>query len=175
MRGIFLLSLMAVLSLGLIPVSAGAAGDNKVVYHINLGNEQATDALRNIKNHLAVDPKAKIVVVTHSAGIDFLLEGAEDKNGNPYSGPVAALAARQQSDTQQNLGASNGADEICCILLAAEPVLHLGRGFRAHEFGKDVGVEQDTAHAQSFGARVNRAARRFGIGRSSALRPAKRR
>ena len=94
MRNIFLLGLMALLSLGLIPVNARAAGDNKVVYHINLGNEQATDALRNIKNHLAVDPKAKIVVVTHSAGVDFLLQGAEDKNGNLYSGPVAELAAK---------------------------------------------------------------------------------
>lgn len=94
MRKIFLLGLMAVLSLGLIPVNTSAAGDNKVVYHINLGNEQATDALRNIKNHLAVDPKAKIVVVTHSAGVDFLLEGAEDKNGNLYSGPVSELAAK---------------------------------------------------------------------------------
>ncbi len=94
MRKIFLLGLLALLSLGLIPVNANAAGDNKVVYHINLGNEQATDALRNIKNHLTVDPKAKIVVVTHSAGVDFLLEGAEDKNGNLYSGPVSELAAK---------------------------------------------------------------------------------
>ena len=95
MRKLFLLSLFAVLSLGLMPFNAGhAAGANKVIYHLNLGNEQSTDALRNISNHLAVDPKAKIVVVTHSAGVDFLLEGAEDKNGNPYSGPVAALAAK---------------------------------------------------------------------------------
>jgi intracellular sulfur oxidation DsrE/DsrF family protein len=95
MRKLFLLSLIALLPLGLIPVNASyAAGANKVIYHVNLGNEQATDALRNIQNHLAVDPTAKIVVVTHSAGVDFLLEGAEDKNGNPYSGPVAALAAK---------------------------------------------------------------------------------
>ena len=95
MRKLFLLSLFAVLSLGLMPFNAShAAGANKVVYHVNLGNEQATDALRNISNHLAVDPTAKIVVVTHSAGVDFLLEGAEDKNGNPYSGPVTALAAK---------------------------------------------------------------------------------
>ena len=95
MRKLFLLILMAVLSLGLIQINTSyAAGGDKVVYHVNLGNEQATDALRNISNHLAVDPTAKIVVVTHSAGVDFLLEGAEDKNGNPYSGPVAALAAK---------------------------------------------------------------------------------
>ena len=95
MRKIFLLSLVAVLALGLMPFNASHADRaNKVVYHINLGNEQATDALRNIKNHLAIDPKAKIVVVAHSAGVDFLLEGAEDKNGNPYSGPVAELSAK---------------------------------------------------------------------------------
>jgi len=95
MRKLFILSLIALLPLGLMPVNTSyAAGANKVVYHVNLGNEQATDALRNISNHLAVDPTAKIVVVTHSAGVDFLLEGAEDKNGNPYSGPVAALAAK---------------------------------------------------------------------------------
>ena len=95
MRKFFLLSLIAVLSLGLVPVNTGyAAGANKVIYHVNLGNEQATDALRNINNHLTVDPTAKIVVVTHSAGVDFLLEGAEDKNGNPYSGLVQPLAAK---------------------------------------------------------------------------------
>ena len=95
MRKFFLLGFIAALSLGLVPVNASyAAGANKVIYHLNLGNEQSSDALRNISNHLAVDPTAKIVVVTHSAGVDFLLEGAEDKNGNPYSGPVAALAAK---------------------------------------------------------------------------------
>jgi hypothetical protein len=95
MRKLFLLSLIAVLSLGLIPFNTSyAAEGNKVIYHVNLGNEQATDALRNINNHLSVDSTVKIVVVTHSAGVDFLLQGAEDKNGNPYSGPVAALAAK---------------------------------------------------------------------------------
>jgi intracellular sulfur oxidation DsrE/DsrF family protein len=95
MRKFLLLGFIAALSLGLVPVNTSyAAGANKVIYHLNLGNEQSSDALRNISNHLAVDPTAKIVVVTHSAGVDFLLEGAEDKNGNPYSGPVAALAAK---------------------------------------------------------------------------------
>lgn len=90
-----LFSLITVLSLGLIPVNASyAAGGNNVLYHVNLGNEQATDALRNINNHLSVDPTAKIVVVTHSKGVDFLLEGAEDDKGNPYSGTVTKLAAK---------------------------------------------------------------------------------
>ena len=47
------------------------------------------------RNHLdATDSKAKIVIVTHAKGIDFLLDGARDKNGNPYSVPVEKLKAR---------------------------------------------------------------------------------
>jgi intracellular sulfur oxidation DsrE/DsrF family protein len=64
----------------------------KVVYHVNEGNEQASNALRNIRNHLTADPTAKIVVVTHFKGIDFLLEGAQDKNGNPYDAMVDELS-----------------------------------------------------------------------------------
>ena len=86
---------IATLFLGLLTMNASfAAGGDKVQYHVNLGNDQATDALRNINNHLAVDPKARIVVVTHSKGVDFLLEGAEDSNKNPYAGTVTKLAAR---------------------------------------------------------------------------------
>jgi uncharacterized protein len=66
----------------------------KTVYHVNQGLQQATDALRNIRNHLAVDPKAKITVVAHAAGIDFLLDGAKDKNGNPYDALVQDLVSQ---------------------------------------------------------------------------------
>jgi uncharacterized protein len=66
----------------------------KTVYHLNQGLQQATDALRNIRNHLAVDPKAKITVVAHAAGIDFLLDGAVDKNGNPYDALVQDLVSQ---------------------------------------------------------------------------------
>jgi uncharacterized protein len=55
---------------------------------------QALKGLRNIRNHLDVDPKAKITVVTHALGVDFLLEGQKDVNGSPFAGPVAALVAR---------------------------------------------------------------------------------
>jgi len=66
----------------------------KVVYHVN-DTDSATAALRNVGNHLdATDGKAKIVVVTHAKGIDFLLDGAHDKNGNPYNIPVEKLKAR---------------------------------------------------------------------------------
>jgi len=64
----------------------------KVVYHLNEGLEQATNALRNIRNHLSVDPGAKIVVVAHSQGVHFLLEGAKDKHKNPYNVAVETLS-----------------------------------------------------------------------------------
>jgi intracellular sulfur oxidation DsrE/DsrF family protein len=72
--------------------TAIAADTVKVVYHFSDGLEQASNGLRNIKNHLSADPAAKIVVVAHFKGIDFLLEGAEDKNKNPYSVTVEELA-----------------------------------------------------------------------------------
>lgn len=66
----------------------------KVVYHFNEGIEQAANGLRNIRNHLSADPKAKIVVVTHFKGVDFLLEGAKDKNGNPFDSAVDDLSLK---------------------------------------------------------------------------------
>jgi hypothetical protein len=69
-----------------------AAGPIKTVYHLSEGLEQATVALRYIRNHLSADPKAKIVVVAHASGVDFLLEGAEDKNKNPYNVAVEDLS-----------------------------------------------------------------------------------
>jgi intracellular sulfur oxidation DsrE/DsrF family protein len=66
----------------------------KVVYHINEGLDQASNGLRNIRNHLTADPKAKIVVVTHAGGINFLLEGAKDKNGSPYAAAVDDLSLK---------------------------------------------------------------------------------
>jgi len=64
---------------------------DKVVYHINDTGAQAVNALRNIGNHLEVNPQAKIVVVTHAQGVDFLMEGAKDRNGNPYNVRVEEL------------------------------------------------------------------------------------
>ena len=74
-------------------VSKNASQDDpvKVVYHVSEGTDQATAALRNIRNHLAVDPTVKIVVVTHAAGIDFLLDGAKDKNNNLFDANVQEL------------------------------------------------------------------------------------
>ena len=66
----------------------------KVVYHFDSGLEQATKGLRNIKNHLDTDPTAKIVVVAHAQGVQFLLDGAVNSTGNPYNIPVEELAKR---------------------------------------------------------------------------------
>ncbi len=71
-----------------------SAQDVKVAYHINSGIETAAGALGNIQNHLNADPKVKIVVVTHGAGIDFLLEGAKDSKGREFSSAVSGLAGK---------------------------------------------------------------------------------
>jgi len=73
---------------------SAAAEQVKVVYHINEGLDQASNGLRNIRNHLTADPQAKIVVVTHAGGINFLLEGAKDKNGSLYAAAVDDLSLK---------------------------------------------------------------------------------
>ncbi len=71
------------------PVSAAAAYQERVVYHIN-DAALARIAMRNIDNHLSASPEARIVVVTHGKGIDFLLNDAKDERG-AYAPQVAAL------------------------------------------------------------------------------------
>ena len=66
----------------------------KVVYHLSEGIPQASRAIGNIRNHLAADPGAKIVVVTHGLGIDFLLEGATNQMDQPFSGSVSDLVSK---------------------------------------------------------------------------------
>jgi len=80
-------------STGGVDAKANIAPD-KVVYHVNDSGAQAVSALRNIGNHLEVNPKAQIVVVTHAQGVDFLMEGAKDRNGNPYNVRVEELKAQ---------------------------------------------------------------------------------
>ena len=67
---------------------------DRVVYHVNDSGVQAANALRNIGNHLEVNPEARIVVVTHAQGVDFLFDGAKDRNGNPYNIAVEDLKSR---------------------------------------------------------------------------------
>jgi intracellular sulfur oxidation DsrE/DsrF family protein len=86
---------IAVLAGPLLFVGAALAQD-KVVYHIDNAEAQATKGLRNIRNHLDVAPETKVVVVTHAEGVDFLMEGVRDKK-NPdidYASLISALKTR---------------------------------------------------------------------------------
>ncbi|RYF14878.1 MAG: hypothetical protein EOO30_16700 [Comamonadaceae bacterium] len=87
-----LLAVFTALCLFVLPSFA----QDKVVYHIDDYETQATKGLRNVRNHLDVAPDTKIVVVTHANGVDFLMEGVKDKK-NPnidYASLVSALKAR---------------------------------------------------------------------------------
>ena len=86
---VILLALAGCASVGADPRSNVAP--DKVVYHVNDSGAQAVNALRNVGNHLEVNPKAQIVVVTHAQGVDFLLDGAQDKGGNSYNIRVEEL------------------------------------------------------------------------------------
>jgi intracellular sulfur oxidation DsrE/DsrF family protein len=66
----------------------------KVVYHLSEGIPQASRAIGNIRNHLNADPTAKIVVVTHGLGIDFLLDGATNQMDQPFAGSVSELVGK---------------------------------------------------------------------------------
>lgn len=66
----------------------------KVVYHMVDGIDQASRGLGNIRNHLREVPDTKIVVVAHGEGINFLLDGAVDRNGKTFDDQVAALASQ---------------------------------------------------------------------------------
>jgi intracellular sulfur oxidation DsrE/DsrF family protein len=74
--------------------AASASAQDDVVYHINDTAQQALAALRNVRNHLDTDPGAKITVVTHAFGVDFLMEGMKDRNENTFAATVAGLVAR---------------------------------------------------------------------------------
>ena len=84
--------LLLALMLGLF--SMGAWAQDKVVYHFDDTAAQALKGLRNIRNHLEVAPDTKIVAVAHAEGIDFLMNGAKDRNGNEYAALVSALKSQ---------------------------------------------------------------------------------
>lgn len=72
---------------------AAASMPEKVVYHFN-DSATVSGGLGNIKNHMQASPEAKIVAVTHGKGVDFMLDDATDKDGNPYSIKVEELQAK---------------------------------------------------------------------------------
>ena len=87
----FAAKLFAILALCL--AASVAWSQEKAVYHFDGGLEQATKGLRNINNHLEVDPKARLIAVTHADGVDFLMEGAKDRFG-PFDARVQDLMGK---------------------------------------------------------------------------------
>lgn len=96
MRKLAATLLMAILTAGLLPGCATTGGQEpiKVVYHVNTDVDTIAAILGNVRNHLNADPKAKIVVVTHGPGINFLLQDAKDSKGREFSGMVSDLAGK---------------------------------------------------------------------------------
>ena len=95
-RNLILASIALLAGLQGSALAQQAKGGDKVVYHIDNTEAQATKGLRNIRNHLDTAPDTRIVVVTHADGVDFLMEGAKDKK-NPnidYGSLVSALKSR---------------------------------------------------------------------------------
>lgn len=87
------LTVLALLLFGGVGL-ASAADAVKVVYHLNEGLEQASRAMQNIQNHLSADPGAKIIVVAHGRGIDFLFKDAKEPSGNAFANHIDELALR---------------------------------------------------------------------------------
>jgi intracellular sulfur oxidation DsrE/DsrF family protein len=92
------------------------APTEKVVYHINDASV-ARVAMNNVKNHLQADPGAKIIVVTHGKGIDFLLNDAKDAKGESYSAQIAGLKDMGVTfDVCRNTLKSRNLDDSAVIL-----------------------------------------------------------
>lgn len=76
------------------PTAQSASAPVRVVYHLTLGLDEAQRGMGNVRNHLAADPAARIVVVGNGNGIEFMLDGAKDRNGNPFDVSIQELKAR---------------------------------------------------------------------------------
>lgn len=95
LRSSLVRGLSAVALLSTVVCAAHAQDGVKVVYHLSDGIPQASRALQNIRNHLAAEPKTKIVVVTHGLGIDFLIDGATNQMEQPFAGAISDLANQE--------------------------------------------------------------------------------
>jgi intracellular sulfur oxidation DsrE/DsrF family protein len=94
-RSLCKLLLTGLLALGVnVVLPAHAEEPIKAVFDLAEGLDQASRAIANIRNELAAEPNAKIVVVAHGDGIKFLLDGAVDSHGRPFAAMVAALVAK---------------------------------------------------------------------------------
>ena len=82
------------MSISMLNCKSVFAEEIKVVYHINENIPKSIQVLGNIRYHLLEEPSARIKVVTHGPGIEFLLEGAKATNGSDLSSLVASLASQ---------------------------------------------------------------------------------
>jgi intracellular sulfur oxidation DsrE/DsrF family protein len=96
MKHLTTIFLSGLLLLGLAsPVWAEApeASGEKVVFHLD-ETASARWALMLARSYSDDNPKASVVFVAYGPGIDFLLEDAKDKRGNPYEPAVLTLIDR---------------------------------------------------------------------------------
>lgn len=68
---------------------SGALAQDKVVYHFDNSDTQATAGLRTLRNYVDTAPGTQIIAVALGDGVNFLMEGAKDKkNPNIEYGPL---------------------------------------------------------------------------------------
>jgi intracellular sulfur oxidation DsrE/DsrF family protein len=82
------LVLIVCLSFGLGLTNSKA--QDKVVYHFDNAQAQGLKGLRNIRNQLDAEPNTVIVAVTHAAGVDLLMDGAQDESSHTLYEPLIA-------------------------------------------------------------------------------------
>jgi intracellular sulfur oxidation DsrE/DsrF family protein len=86
--------ILAIVAFAPLASESDQASVIKAVYHVDQGIDQAAFAMANIRSHLRADPRVHIVVVANGPGVDFLVEGAKDRNGNPFDATVEDLASQ---------------------------------------------------------------------------------
>ena len=73
-----------------------ALAQDKVVYHFDNSDTQATAGLRTLRNYMDTAPNTKIIAVAVGDGVNFLMDGAKDKkNANiDYAPLISDLVAK---------------------------------------------------------------------------------
>jgi hypothetical protein len=112
------------------PQGPAAMPATRIVYHIS-STTTARDALRNLTNHLNAAPDAKVVVVAHNEGVDFLLRGARDASGEAFEPAVRRFLAhgvefRVCSNTLERRGLGGG-QVISAAKLVPSGIAEIGR------------------------------------------------
>lgn len=91
----------AIFALMILGIASGASAaeplanpQENFVFHIT-DNNSARGLLNNARNFLdGYEGRPRLVVVANGGGVDFLLQNATDKDGNPYNISVEKLQER---------------------------------------------------------------------------------